>query len=145
VGEADADMRASLSHLFVVVTLVTFVGCKGDGGDEAADSAAATDSTATDSGTDDHADHHGTETDGTDPAEVYCACMLDNCHEPYHTKWGEDEVAAQAACVAEADALPINGSDVEAGNFIECRQHWCEMAASDPNVCTNAIGDAVCI
>ena len=88
---------------------------------------------------------HSVDTDAMDPAVIYCSCVFANCHEPYHAKWGEDEMAAETACLAEANALPSNGGPTEMGNFIECRQHFCDMAAADPMVCTNALGDAVCM
>ena len=69
--------------------------------------------------------------------------MLANCHDQYHDTWGEDHKASEAACLMEADALPMNGSDIDMGNFIECRQHFCDMAASDEALCANALGDAV--
>lgn len=114
-------------------------GCPSDDtGDEGAASS--------EHGAEEHGDHdHSIDTSAEDPAVVYCSCMLANCHEPYHTKWGEDEMMAEAACVMEADALPMNGSDVEMGNFIECRQHFCELAANDASLCPNALGDAVCM
>jgi hypothetical protein len=95
------------------------------------------------SSADDH--DHSIDTSAEDPAVAYCSCMLANCHDQYHAEWGDDEMAAEAACLMEADALPMNGSDIDMGNFIECRMHFCELAADDETLCTNAIGDAVCI
>jgi hypothetical protein len=141
-----------------VVCLVT--GCPSDDGDSGGDSGAdehgtdehgtdehGTDEHGTDEhGTDEHGtDEHGVETAADDPAAILCSCLLANCHDPYHTKWGEDEMMSQQACLMEADALPMNGSDIEMGNFIECRQHFCDAAASDDTVCANALGDAVCM
>ena len=137
------------SSLFLIVLFggaLSSVGCPSDdSGDEGA--------STSDSGNGDHAadsgsgtgHDHSVDTSADDPAVAYCSCMLANCHEPYHMKWGEDEMMAQAACVMEADALPMNGSDIDMGNFIECRMHFCELAATDPTVCTNALGDAVCM
>ena len=90
-------------------------------------------------------DDHSVDTSADDPAVAYCMCVFSNCHELYHAKWGEDEMAAEAACLMEADALPMNGSDIDMGNFIECRMHFCELAAGDESLCVNALGDAVCI
>ncbi len=75
-------------------------------------------------------------------AEQYCGCMLLSCHDQYHQKFGpeSDEVAAREACLAEAGALPVNGSDVDSGNFIECRLHFCTAGKTDPSVCDNTIG-----
>jgi hypothetical protein len=97
------------------------------------------------SGADEHGTHDGIETSADDPAVAYCSCVFTNCHEPYHAKWGEDEMASEAACLMEAEALPVNGSDIEMGNFIECRMHFCELAAGDESLCANALGDAVCV
>jgi len=97
-------------------------------------------------GTAENGDHdHSIDTSADDPSVAYCSCVFSNCHEPYHEKWGEDEMAAEAACLMEADALPMNGSDIDMGNFIECRMHYCELAATDPTLCDNALTDAVCM
>ena len=92
-------------------------------------------------------DHdHSVDTDADDPAVIYCSCVFANCHEAYHAKWGEDEMVAEAACLMEADALPMNGSDVDMGNFIECRMHFCDLAAAgDDTQCAAALGDEICI
>ncbi|MBX7078765.1 MAG: hypothetical protein K1X88_06210 [Nannocystaceae bacterium] len=130
--------------------LALMPSCKSDdgGGDTAADEHGAgehgaSEASAGEHGADTH--DHSVDSDGTDPAVAYCSCMLANCHEPYHTKFGEDEMAAEAACLAEAGAVPSNGAPTEMGNFIECRQHFCDAAMADPTVCTNALGDAVCM
>jgi hypothetical protein len=99
----------------------------------------------TEQGTTEHGTHDGIETSADDPAVVYCSCVFSNCHDAYHEKWGEDEMASEAACLMEAEALPVNGSDIEMGNFIECRMHFCELAADDESLCANALGDAVCV
>lgn len=109
-------------------------------GDHGAETTADSDHGAS-SGSDDH----GVDTDSSDAIVAYCGCMLANCHDEYHAKWGEDHVASEEACMMEAEALPQNGSPIEAGNFFECREHFCEAAAGDPSVCANAIGAAVCI
>jgi hypothetical protein len=129
----------------VCLAYLSLPSCKSDdgGGDTAADEHGAGAHGAGEHGADTH--DHSVDTDADDPAVVYCSCVLANCHEPYHTKWGEDEMAAEAACLAEAGALPSNGGPTEMGNFIECRQHFCDAAAADPTVCTNALGDAVCM
>jgi hypothetical protein len=45
----------------------------------------------------------------------------------------------------EAQALPTNGAPIESGNFLECRQHFCDAGAADEALCENAIGNAVCV
>jgi len=137
-------------------SLVTLLwGCSSDdgGGDTQASSA----ETGSDHDADHDADHdgdhdHSIDSDGDDPAVEYCQCMLINCHETYHGKFGEDEIPAQEACIMEADGLPMNGSDVDAGNFLECRQHFCAMATDDAcpteegcDPCDKAIGSTVCM
>lgn len=39
----------------------------------------------------------------------------------------------------EDDGMPMAGAD------LECRQHFCEQAADDESLCSNAMGEAVCI
>ncbi len=113
--------------------------------DHVAETTADSDHGASSSSGDHGGDDHSVDTDGSDPIVAYCGCMLANCHDEYHAKWGEDHVASEEACMMEAEALPQNGSPIEAGNFFECREHFCEAAAGDPSVCANAIGAAVCI
>ena len=80
-------------------------------------------------------------------ARAYCACMLDSCHDSYHAKFGpdSDEPAAEAACLAEASTLPEAGMDVDAGNFVECRIHFCEIGKTDESVCPHAVGEGACM
>lgn len=137
-------LRWSLVPALVASALIQ-AGCPQDDND---DSASTTEhdpgaSTGHDHGADTGSTGHDTSAD--DPAVAYCSCVFVNCHEPYHAKWGEDEMASEAACLMEADALPMNGSDIEMGNFIECRMHFCELAADDETLCANALGDAVCM
>lgn len=78
-------------------------------------------------------------------ALAYCNCMLgDACHDQYHDTFGPDtdEEAAREACLAAADALPVAGADVDTGNFIECRIHYCELGPTDATACDNTIGGA---
>lgn len=121
-------------------------GCPSD--DDSSDTG-ADDHTHDSSGAHDSSGGHdsggSSDTGSSGAAATYCSCVLANCHEPYHAKWGEDEIAAQQACLAEAAALPVNGAPTEMGNFIECRQHFCDLAASDDSVCANALGEAVCM
>lgn len=91
-------------------------------------------------------DDHSIDTDPGDPIVAYCGCMLEYCHDQYHAKWGEDHMASEEACLMEAQGLPSNGGPTESGNFFECREHFCELAAGgDESVCDNAIGAAVCV
>jgi hypothetical protein len=140
------SMRRSLVSVVGLALASSSTGCPG-GDDSTADRAHGSETSA----------HHHTTEEGSgadtrtvdsgedDPAAAYCACVFANCHEPYHAKWGEDEVASEAACLTEASALPQNGAEVEMGDFIECRVHFCELAASDATACAAALGDEVCI
>ncbi len=76
----------------------------------------------------------------------YCDCMLVSCHDAYHVAFGPetDEVAARNNCIAEAETLPVAGSEVETGDFIECRIHHCELGKTDDTACPASVGDAVC-
>lgn len=103
---------------------------------------------------DDHADH-GEESDtdtGTEESlsEQFCECMLANCHETYHSTWGEEHISALMMCHAHADAVPEAGMEAMSGDFIECRLHFCEAAASEPGLddaenCPRAMGQDVCM
>jgi hypothetical protein len=141
-------MVSPTRRLVSVLALIA-LGCPSD--DEGSDTGASTvDDGSDDHGSEEHGTAHETDDDGVetsadDPAAAYCSCVFANCHEPYHDKWGENEITSEQACLAEAEALPVNGSDVEMGNFIECRMHFCELAADDDSVCPNALGDAVCM
>jgi hypothetical protein len=135
-----------------IAILAFLVGCPADDDDGSsaaethADHGSETHGT-TDQGSETHAtaDHGSSETGPSSAVEAYCSCVFENCHEPYHMKWGEDEIAAQQACQMEAEGVPSNGAPIEMGNYLECRQHFCDVAANDPSVCPNALGDAVCI
>ena len=60
------------------------------------------------------------------PAQDYCDCMFLSCHDIYHDTWGHDEIGARAECVREAEAVPVVGEPVTAGDAIECRLFYCE-------------------
>lgn len=79
-------------------------------------------------------------------AETYCDCMLLTCHDAYHGHFGPDtdEPAARAACLAEAETLPVAGMDVDSGNFVECRIHYCASGNEDPDTCAATIGQGAC-
>jgi hypothetical protein len=68
--------------------------------------------------------------------------MLLTCHDAYHDTFGpeSDEIAARASCIMEASSLPEAGMDVDMGNFIECRMHYCTLGATDESVCPNTVG-----
>lgn len=140
----------SLALAFATAATLSFACKSDDGGTDTAAEHGAGEHGAGEHGAGEHggsadSHDHSVDTDAMDPAVIYCSCVLANCHEPYHAKWGEDELAAETACLAEANALPSNGGPTEMGNFIECRQHFCDMAMADSTVCTNALGDAVCM
>ena len=79
-------------------------------------------------------------------ALAYCDCMLVSCHDAYHAHFGpdSDEEAARNNCIAEAEALPVAGMDVDSGDFIECRIHHCELGKTDDTACPSAIGQDSC-
>lgn len=78
--------------------------------------------------------------------EELCACLVGGaCHDFFHATYGEDHEAAEAACLAEAQALPSAGMASESGNTIECRYHHCEAAAMDVSACDAALGGAPCM
>ena len=82
----------------------------------------------------------------TDPVAAYCSCMLINCHEPFHDRWGETDMEALANCTAEAEALPRAGSSVDTGNSLECRAVHCDRAAANAATeCPAALGDTICM
>lgn len=82
---------------------------------------------------------------GPDPAEVYCNCMLVNCHEPFHDRWGPDDPTALTNCAAEANGVPRATPGTDTGNSLECRITHCERAATSPDTeCPAALGDTIC-
>jgi len=83
--------------------------------------------------------------DGPDPVTEYCNCMLINCHEPFHDRWGEGDPEALAGCSEEAGALPRAAPGATSGDSLECRRFHCERAAVDDMAsCPAALGDEVC-
>jgi hypothetical protein len=72
--------------------------------------------------------------------------MLFACHDAYHETFGPetDEPAARAACLAEAEALPEAGMDVDTGNFVECRLHYCGLGTDTADNCAASIGEGAC-
>lgn len=92
-----------------------------------------------------HGDHPRPDAAG-DPVSEYCNCLLVNCHDPFHDRFGETDMEAIANCTAEAEALPRAGSMVETGNSLECRAVHCDRAASDAATeCPAALGDTICM
>jgi hypothetical protein len=82
---------------------------------------------------------------GDDPASIYCFCLLDGCHDPFHAEFGEADQAAIDSCISTAAGLPTAGMDVDAGNFLECRQHFCDEARlNNPAACEAALGADPC-
>ena len=83
---------------------------------------------------------------GSDPATTYCDCMLTACHDEYHATFGPetDEVAARENCLAQAALVPVAGSSVTQGDFIECRIHHCEIGRANASACPGSIGEDNC-
>lgn len=79
----------------------------------------------------------------TQAAKDYCECMLFDCHDEYHARWGEDHVEAAVACQTEAAMLPQAGSPQTEGNSAECRLHHC-ASLEDGSTCEGALG-AACV
>ncbi len=79
---------------------------------------------------------------GTDEAKSYCNCMLLACHDAYHATFGDesDEELARENCLREASLIPVAGMNVEEGNFVECRIHFCSLGGNDESVCPNTVG-----
>ena len=107
---------------------------------------------ATTTGTTGHAHtgettHAGTAGTTGEPSaiDVYCACMLENCHDEYHATWGEDHEASEAMCAAAAAAVPSVGVPATMGNSLECRQHYCELGEPVPGACASALGGGACV
>jgi hypothetical protein len=123
----------------IAIACMSFIAAACDG-DDASDGA---DTAHHDS--DAHAGTAGDSTGGATPVASYCACMLSSCHDLYHELWGEDEIAAQQACTDEAAVLPEAGMDVQAGNFLECRAHFCGLASEDEAQCHAAAGHVTCV
>lgn len=90
-----------------------------------------------------HAEETGT-TGAATPVDVYCECMLENCHDQYHALWGEDHVESEAMCQAAAGAVPSVGMDAMSGDSIECRTHFCSVGHDDAAACESALGGAPC-
>ncbi len=82
---------------------------------------------------------------GSGAATAYCACMLVNCHDGFHAKYGDGDDVATPACQADAATLPSVGMDAMSGDSIECRMHFCDEAAMDEAACAAALGDEVCV
>lgn len=91
--------------------------------------------------------HAGTAGTTGEPSaiDVYCACMLENCHDEYHATWGEDHEASEAMCAAAAAAVPSVGAPATTGNSLECRQHYCDLGEAVPGACASAIGGGACV
>ena len=94
-----------------------------------------------------HAETAGTAGTTGEPSaiDVYCACMLENCHDEYHATWGEDHEASEAMCAAAAAAVPSVGVPATMGNSLECRQHYCELGEPVPGACASALGGGACV
>ena len=82
---------------------------------------------------------------GDAAAETYCNCMLVNCHDDFHERYGEGDVVALPACYEAAAAFPTVGMDAMSGDSLECRMHFCNEAAADGSACAAALGDEICV
>ncbi len=85
-----------------------------------------------------------TTTTGDAPVTDYCNCMLENCHDQYHERWGEDHQGGEAMCKAAAEAVPSIGVPAMSGDSLECRLHFCTLGHDDPAACASALGAAPC-
>ncbi len=91
-----------------------------------------------------------TATPGTTPPDAtssiydYCNCMLLNCHDAAHLKWGESDEQLLAGCRAEAISLPALGAATTAGNYLECRAAHCVQAKENLDLCDAAFGNTIC-
>lgn len=83
----------------------------------------------------------GSSTGGGDPPPLteYCDCMLGECHDQYHDKFGEDHEAAEAMCIAYAESIPSVGMPAMSGDSIEC-YYW----ACTQGDCESAFGGGAC-
>lgn len=82
--------------------------------------------------------------DGTSSIYDFCNCMLFNCHDASHAKWGEADAQRLAGCRAEAINLPVFGAPTMSGHFLECRAAFCAQGRNNPDACSAALGDTVC-
>jgi hypothetical protein len=78
------------------------------------------------------------------PVFDYCNCVLKNCHDQAHLKWGPTDEELIAGCRTEALALPKNGGATMSGNFFECRAAYCAEAATTAEACSAALGETGC-
>lgn len=155
-GDPGTDSHTNTAATESAATHASHTGAEGstygstDGSTEGstegstAGSTAATTTGVTTGATHEHGSS-GAETGGGTPAEAYCACMLEHCHDQYHAKWGEDHHASEEMCAAEAGALPSVGMPATSGNSLECRMHYCELGHDDPAACDSAIGGGACV
>lgn len=92
---------------------------------------------------------HGGSTAGTtgEPSlvDAYCECMLESCHDLYHSTWGEDHEQSVEMCKASLDGVPSVGAPAMSGDSIECRIHFCEVGHDDATACDSAMGAAPCM
>jgi hypothetical protein len=86
-----------------------------------------------------------TSAGGTSSIFDYCNCMLFNCHDPSHAKWGQADEQLIAGCRAEAINVPQHGAPTLSGNFLECRMAFCQQARDNPDACVAAFGDTTCL
>ncbi len=72
----------------------------------------------------------------------YCDCMLLSCHDPFHDRWGPDDVEARNACAEEVSMLPREEGAQSGANF-DCWKYQCEQVAAGAGAtCDDALGAA---
>jgi hypothetical protein len=145
-------------HGLILLAALAPFACDGDDG--GSDDAASTEHAHETEGETEHATAtetgHSHETEaghdetaaadsGGDPVSAYCSCLLVNCHDPFHATYGEGDDVAVPACNAAAAAFPSVGMDAMSGDSLECRQHFCDEAATDEAACAAAMGEEICV
>lgn len=73
------------------------------------------------------------------PLTEYCDCMLSECHDQYHAKFGENHMTAEMMCIAYAESIPTIGEPAMSGDSIEC-YYWACMQGD----CESAFGGGAC-
>jgi hypothetical protein len=72
--------------------------------------------------------------EAVDPqVEMLCNCMLLDCHEAYHERYGASDLEAAAACNAEGAML---AADEVTCRLTACQSGECDVALGDTAPCT---------
>lgn len=147
-GGATADGTTSTTTGATSTTDAPTSGDSGTGSTSASTSASAstTDVSATGTASSGEAttDAPGTASSssgGGDPPPLteYCDCMVVECHDQYHAKFGEEHRVAEMLCLEYAASIPSVGAPAMSGNSIECYTWAC--AQGD---CEAALGGGAC-